>query len=185
MVLSVRTAPWPSWRPPPSGFGATVPVSSAVERQKPPPCEATTLVMVGRSCGVTGSMSWHLRFWRRVRVAPGLSVNLSRSGPSVSFGPRGAKLTVGRRGIRRTVGVPGTGVSATNQQSWASLRSNGDDEPGLRASPLRQAPTMQPIAANHVSARPDLEPCGFCGGEVSADGLCRMCGQPVERWRNT
>jgi hypothetical protein len=30
------------------------------------------------------------RFYRRLKIAPGLSVNLSRSGPSLSVGVRGA-----------------------------------------------------------------------------------------------
>lgn len=54
-----------------------------------------------------------LRLFRRVRIAPGVSINLSKSGASVSVGPRGAKLTVGPRGVRKTVGLPGTGVYYT------------------------------------------------------------------------
>jgi hypothetical protein len=53
------------------------------------------------------------RFWRRVRIAPGLTLNLSKSGGSLSFGPRGAKFTVGSRGKRGTVGLPGTGLFYT------------------------------------------------------------------------
>src|SRR5438046_8312783 len=49
-----------------------------------------------------------LRVWRRVRIAPGLTVNLSRRGASVSAGGRGHWLTAGRRGLRGTVGIPGT-----------------------------------------------------------------------------
>src|SRR2546423_7529864 len=54
-----------------------------------------------------------LRFFRRIRIAPGLTVNVSKSGASVSVGPRGAKVTVGRKGVRRTVGLPGTGLYYT------------------------------------------------------------------------
>ncbi len=55
-----------------------------------------------------------LRFFRRVRLAPGLTLNLSKSGGSLSFGGRGARLTVGgRRGSRATVGLPGTGLYYT------------------------------------------------------------------------
>lgn len=53
------------------------------------------------------------RFWRRVRIVPGVTLNLSKSGGSVSFGPRGSKLTVGPRGRRATVGIPGTGLFYT------------------------------------------------------------------------
>lgn len=51
--------------------------------------------------------------WRRVRLLPGVSLNLSKSGASVSLGPRGAKVTL-RPGSRRlTLGIPGTGLSYT------------------------------------------------------------------------
>ena len=55
------------------------------------------------------------RFYRRVRLFPGVSVNLSRSGPSLSVGVRGAHVTVGRRGVTRTVGIPGTGIFYTSR----------------------------------------------------------------------
>lgn len=53
------------------------------------------------------------RFWRRIRLAPGVTLNLSKSGGSLSFGPRGAKATLGPRGGRATVGIPGTGLFYT------------------------------------------------------------------------
>lgn len=62
-----------------------------------------------------GSMSF--RFWRRIKIAPGLTLNLSKSGGSLSFGPRGAKLTVGPRGTRGTLGLPGTGLFYTTTLS--------------------------------------------------------------------
>ncbi len=67
-------------------------------------------------------MGWHLRFWRRLRVSPGVAVNMSRSIPSVSVGPRSAKVTVGRRGIHPTVGIPCTGIYATIQEGWDTVR---------------------------------------------------------------
>jgi hypothetical protein len=48
------------------------------------------------------------RFYRRVRILPGVSVNFSRSGPSLSVGLRGPQVTVGRSEMRKTVGIPGT-----------------------------------------------------------------------------
>lgn len=54
------------------------------------------------------------RFFRRIKIAPGITLNLSKSGPSVSLGPRGAKLTFGRRGTRTTLGLPGTGAYYTS-----------------------------------------------------------------------
>ncbi|WP_136646564.1 DUF4236 domain-containing protein [Tabrizicola sp. YIM 78059] len=53
------------------------------------------------------------RFWRRIRIAPGVTLNLSKSTASLSFGPRGAKYTVSPRGNRVTAGLPGTGLFYT------------------------------------------------------------------------
>ncbi|WP_439570119.1 DUF4236 domain-containing protein [Roseovarius mucosus] len=53
------------------------------------------------------------RFWRRVRLAPGVTLNLSKSNASLSLGPRGAKYTISPRGNRATAGLPGTGLFYT------------------------------------------------------------------------
>ncbi len=58
-----------------------------------------------------------LRFFRRGRIAPGLTLNLSKSGGSLSMGVRGARYTVGPRGRRSTVGLPGTGLYYTEVSS--------------------------------------------------------------------
>ena len=60
------------------------------------------------------------RFFRRVKLMPGVTMNLSKSGPSFSMGMRGAHVTVGRRGVRRTVGIPGTGVFYTSRTGYHS-----------------------------------------------------------------
>jgi len=64
-----------------------------------------------------------LRFWRRIRLAPGVTLNLSKSGGSLSFGPRGAKVTVGRRGVRATAGLPGTGLFYTTTVGGRARRN--------------------------------------------------------------
>src|SRR3954451_9918423 len=56
------------------------------------------------------------RFWRRIRLFPGLTLNLSKSGVSASLGVKGGHVTVGSKGTRTTVGLPGTGMSWTNYQ---------------------------------------------------------------------
>jgi len=64
------------------------------------------------------------RFWRRIRIAPGVTLNLSKSGGSLSFGVRGAHFTVGPHGKRVTAGIPGTGLFYTNTLS-GSKHSGG------------------------------------------------------------
>jgi hypothetical protein len=58
------------------------------------------------------------RFYRRLHIFPGLTVNLSKSGPSLSVGERGAHVTVGKRGITRTVGLPGSGIFYTSRTGY-------------------------------------------------------------------
>ena len=72
------------------------------------------------------------RFFKRIQLAPGISINLSRSGVSASLGPRGAKVTLGPRGIRKTVGLPGTGFYYTTHSSWKSKRK---EEPPVPPEP--------------------------------------------------
>ncbi|SFM99447.1 DUF4236 domain-containing protein [Thermodesulforhabdus norvegica] len=79
------------------------------------------------------------RFWKRVRIAPGVTLNLSKSGASVSFGPRGAKFTIGPRGKRATVGIPGTGIFYTTTLSG---RKSGAGRSGAHSTPT--APTVPP-----------------------------------------
>jgi uncharacterized protein DUF4236 len=62
----------------------------------------------------------NFRFYRRVSIFPGLSVNVSKSGPSLTVGMRGAHVTFGSKGIRRTVGIPGTGIYYTSHTGYHS-----------------------------------------------------------------
>jgi hypothetical protein len=54
------------------------------------------------------------RFHRRIRLMPGVRLNIGKRGVSTSIGARGAWLTF-RPGhkVRTTVGLPGTGISYT------------------------------------------------------------------------
>jgi len=53
-----------------------------------------------------------LRFQRRIKVLPGVRINLSKSGVGFSVGGRGAHIGITARGQRYiSIGVPGTGLS--------------------------------------------------------------------------
>jgi hypothetical protein len=54
--------------------------------------------------------SMGLRFRRRIRIAPGLRLNLSKSGPGISLGGPGASLSFGPQGPHIHAGIPGTGI---------------------------------------------------------------------------
>ena len=51
------------------------------------------------------------RFQKRIRILPGVRINLSKSGVSTSLGPRGADVNIGKDGITANAGIPGTGLS--------------------------------------------------------------------------
>ena len=58
--------------------------------------------------------TWDCASFAERVIFPGLTLNLSKSGPSLSVGVRGAHVTVGGHGVRRTVGLPGTGLFYTS-----------------------------------------------------------------------
>lgn len=53
-----------------------------------------------------------VRFQKRIRIFPGVYINLSKSGVSASLGGKGATVNVNATGKRTVnVGLPGTGLS--------------------------------------------------------------------------
>lgn len=79
-----------------------------------------------------------LRFFRRVRIAPGVTINFTKTGASVSVGPRGAKTTFGKHGIRTTAGLPGTGLFYTEYHRFGGSKARSRRprvEPAAAATP--------------------------------------------------
>lgn len=64
------------------------------------------------------------RFWRRISILPGVTLNLSKGGFSFSFGPRGAKVTTGTKGMRVSAGIPGTGMFWTKKLNQNSREAS-------------------------------------------------------------
>lgn len=76
-----------------------------------------------------------LRFRKSFKVAPGVKLNLSKSGISTSVGKRGATVNFSKRGTRATVGLPGTGLSYST-----STKSSSSPTPTSKPKPLPQTP---------------------------------------------
>ena len=53
-------------------------------------------------------MSFNFR--KRVKLMPGVNLNLSKSGISVNLGVRGANISCNRNGIYLNTGFPGSGI---------------------------------------------------------------------------
>ena len=120
------------------------------------------------------------RFQRRIKLAPGVRLNLSKRGLGLSVGPRGASVSVGPSGAHAHAVIPGTGLAYRTRLNRRGSRG---------ASPARGARTAS--AGNASSRLPeaghiDLQFVVDDEGEVSyqwPDGepLSRQDAQDVKR----
>ena len=70
-----------------------------------------------------------LCFRKSITIAPGVRVNLSKSGPSISFGKKGIRETISATGkSTTTVGIPGTGVYYKKSYDLKKLGKGKDDK---------------------------------------------------------
>jgi len=106
------------------------------------------------------------RVRRSIKLAPGLRLNLSKSGLGLSAGVRGARVSVNSHGrVTNTVGIPGSGLSySTSHRIGTGSSSHPQSAP---------APAMQ--RAVEVSSNPDVKLKGefliFIGGLVMFSAL--------------
>ena len=74
-------------------------------------------------------MAW--RFRKRIYIAPGVSINLSKNGVSTTIGTRGASLTMGKNGTFVNTGIPGTGMYSRQKISSNKKSSTSDSSMGV------------------------------------------------------
>ena len=67
-------------------------------------------------------MAWNYR--KRIKIAPGIHLNLSKGGVSTSIGPKGAKVTFGEKGTYMNKSIPGTGLYSREKMSGSNNSSN-------------------------------------------------------------
>jgi hypothetical protein len=60
-------------------------------------------------------MAWNYR--KRIKIAPGVHLNLSKGGVSISIGPKGAKISMGKNGTYLNTSIPGTGLYSRHKIS--------------------------------------------------------------------
>lgn len=84
-------------------------------------------------------MTWNYR--KRIKIAPGFHLNLSKGGVSTSIGPKGAKISIGKNGTYLNTSIPGTGLysrqkilgtktstpRSSHMDSWTSNTSISDN----------------------------------------------------------
>lgn len=100
------------------------------------------------------------RFQRRIKIMPGVTLNVGKRGVSTSIGRRGAHITFGQNGVRTTVGIPGTGISYTSLSK----------------------PSQAPEAGSREASWPHLSKCSYCGhGMRKRWDRCPACHHPLEQ----
>jgi len=60
----------------------------------------------------------NIRFRRRIKIVPGVWVNLNKDVPSLSIGKGPFTVNVGKKGLRSTASLRGTGVSLNEIVPW-------------------------------------------------------------------
>lgn len=65
------------------------------------------------------NMAWNFR--KRIKIAPGVHLNLSKGGVSTSIGPKGAKISIGKNGTYLNTSIPGTGLYSRQKISGKRL----------------------------------------------------------------
>lgn len=80
-----------------------------------------------------------MRYRNRIKLAPGLNINLSKSGISATLGTKGASVNFGKNGAYLNSGIPGTGLYnrtkiSSNQQtiSKSTSVSNNQTQVGIK-----------------------------------------------------
>ena len=75
-------------------------------------------------------MAWKYR--KRIKIAPGITINLSKSGVSTTIGTKGASINIGNKGTYLNTGIPGAGIydrqriggGANTHSSYMSTHKN-------------------------------------------------------------
>lgn len=95
-----------------------------------------------------------LFFRKRIKILPGVTLNLSKSGVSATVGRKGASVSVGKRGTYLNAGLPGTGIySRTRLDKPAGRpRSAGKTNAEIEA-PEQTDPVTESAAAPEAPAR--------------------------------
>ncbi|ATF73893.1 DUF4236 domain-containing protein [Pasteurella multocida] len=68
------------------------------------------------------------KFRKRVKIAPGITVNLSKSGVSATVGVKGASVNIGKNGAYLNTGIPGTGIYSRTKISGDSKNKLVEDD---------------------------------------------------------
>ena len=68
-------------------------------------------------------MAWSFR--RRIKILPGVHLNIGKNGLSTTFGMRGVSITTGKNGTYLNTGIPRTGFYNRQKIGGTITNNNG------------------------------------------------------------
>lgn len=106
-----------------------------------------------------------IRFRKRIKVIPGVYLNVSKSGVSASIGPKGTNVNISQKGSYLNLGIPGTGIShrqkISSGQTPSPMPGSGVSTipiPQQTASPVQNDPFYDKAKNIRVNiTNPNLE----------------------------
>jgi len=81
-----------------------------------------------------------LRFRKSIKIAPGVRLNLSKSGVSTTVGARGASVNIGKSGTYLNAGIPGTGLYMREKIGESSNQRTAHDTSHTQGHPRNGLP---------------------------------------------
>ena len=111
------------------------------------------------------------RFRKSIKLAPGIKINLSKSGISTTFGAKGASVNVGKNGIYANTGIPGTGIYDRKR-----LDSGAQDKAGIESGESAEGESIENEGGAGAAA---AGPLAIFGGFLILGGIVFLFGYLV------
>jgi type IV secretory pathway TrbD component len=95
-----------------------------------------------------------MRFGKRIKIAPGVKLNLSKSGISTSVGKKGLSVNIGEKGTYLNTGIPGTGLHSRDRLD--------------STTPDTETPQRESVFVDNM---PKIGPLGMLSGFMMLAGI--------------
>ena len=131
-----------------------------------------------------------IRFRKSITIAPGVRINLSKSGVSATVGVKGASLGIGKGGVHANVGIPGSGIFYRKKlplpwpgkgKSGSATTSQEASRQGEEGSVEQMNAAIQEIIDIHLRARPSHEKPEYIPADFG-EPLPALPPAPVPLW---